>query len=91
MQPLMEAGLDSLGAVELRASLEAAFAQEMPATVTFDYPSIAALANFIAGRQATPQVLVLVCLPTALLLVSFFFMMHWVLRRNCGAGCNQKE
>ena len=55
----MEAGLDSLGAVELRASLESVFAQEMPATVTFDYPSIAALAKFIAGRQTVLQVLFL--------------------------------
>ena len=51
MQPLMEAGLDSLGAVELRTSLEAAFSMELPATVTFDYPSITALAKYIAGQQ----------------------------------------
>lgn len=51
MQPLMEAGLDSLGAVELRTSLEAAFSMELPATVTFDYPSISALAKYIAGQQ----------------------------------------
>jgi hypothetical protein len=47
----MEAGLDSLGAVELRASLETKFAVEMPATVTFDYPTISSLATFIAGQQ----------------------------------------
>lgn len=50
MQPLMEAGLDSLGAVELRSSLENAFALEMPATVTFDYPSVAALAKYISSQ-----------------------------------------
>lgn len=47
----MEAGLDSLGAVELRTSLETAFAMEMPATITFDYPTIGALAKYIAGHQ----------------------------------------
>lgn len=49
----MEAGLDSLGSVELRTSLENAFGFEMPATVTFDYPSINALAKYIAS-QHTP-------------------------------------
>lgn len=53
-QPLMDAGLDSLGAVELRASLESAFAMELPATVTFDHPSVAALAAHIAGRSKVP-------------------------------------
>lgn len=35
-QPLMEAGLDSLGAVEVRTSLERAFDIDLPATITFD-------------------------------------------------------
>jgi len=51
-QPLMEAGLDSLGAVELRASLVTEFGMELPATLTFDYPSIAALSKFLAGELA---------------------------------------
>ena len=48
-QPLMEAGLDSLGAVELRNALAAKFAVELPATVTLDQPTIAALAQHIAS------------------------------------------
>ena len=54
MQPLMEAGLDSLGAVELRNQLATEFqAVELPATLTFDYPTIGALAAFIASQRGT--------------------------------------
>ena len=48
-QPLMEAGLDSLGAVELRNALGARFGIEMPATLTFDHPSITALAAYVSA------------------------------------------
>lgn len=44
----MEAGLDSLSMVELRASLESTFAIELPATSIFDHPTIRALAGHIA-------------------------------------------
>lgn len=46
--PLMAAGLDSLGAVELRNDLEAAFDCKLPSTVVFDYPTVGALAGFLA-------------------------------------------
>ena len=45
----MEAGLDSLGAVELRNALASLFAVDLPATVTFDHPTAVALGTFIAG------------------------------------------
>ena len=51
-QPLMEAGLDSLGAVELRNALSAKFRLDLPPTVTLDYPSVAALAEYIAAQGA---------------------------------------
>ena len=56
-QPLMEAGLDSLAAVELRNELGSLFGVSMPATVTFDYPTVTALAGFIASktRPAAPH------------------------------------
>ena len=51
-QPLMECGLDSLGAVELRNSLATRFSlTDLPATMTFDHPSVNAIASFIAGMS----------------------------------------
>ena len=49
---LMEAGLDSLGAVELRNALSKQFGLELPATLTFDYPTSAAISGFIADSIA---------------------------------------
>ena len=52
LQPLMEAGLDSLGAVELRNSLATRCDLDLPATLTFDYPTVAALAAYIDNNLA---------------------------------------
>lgn len=51
--PLMDSGLDSLGAVELRNTLSEAFALDLPATLTFDYPSANAIAGFIISTFAS--------------------------------------
>lgn len=51
-QPLMEAGLDSLGAVELRNSISSSFGVDLPATASFDFPTISALATHLAGVVA---------------------------------------
>jgi 3-oxoacyl-(acyl-carrier-protein) synthase/acyl carrier protein len=50
--PLMDSGLDSLGAVELRNSLAASFALPLPATVVFDYPTIEALSKYISNKTS---------------------------------------
>ncbi len=39
-QPLMEAGLDSLAAVELRSAISARFGIAVPATVALDHPTV---------------------------------------------------
>lgn len=54
LQPLMEAGLDSIGAVELRNAVNTKFGIELPATATFDYPSADALARFVV-QQTDPM------------------------------------
>lgn len=41
------AGLDSLGAVELRNSLEGSLHMQLPGTLVFDYPSTAALVDYL--------------------------------------------
>ena len=38
--PLMSAGLDSLGAVELKNGVSARFGVTLPATVAIDYPTL---------------------------------------------------
>lgn len=49
---LMAAGLDSLGALDLRKQLSSAFAMDLPPTLIFDYPSIGELAAALVGRVA---------------------------------------
>ncbi len=51
-EPLMEAGLDSIGAVELRNSVATRYGIDLPATTTFDQPTIRALGNYLAAMLA---------------------------------------
>ncbi len=46
----MQAGLDSLGAVELRNAITLEFEVDIPATAAFDYPTISSLAAFIVSQ-----------------------------------------
>lgn len=49
-EPLMAAGLDSLGAVELRNSLEASLGLQLPGTLVFDFPTSTAVARHVVSR-----------------------------------------
>ena len=50
--------LDSLSIVDLRASLERAFALELPATLLFDHPTIASLAKHIVLMMSTVSIII---------------------------------
>lgn len=54
-QPLMEAGMDSLGAVELQSKLADRFRLELPPTLMFDYPTAAALAAYLTAQLPQQQ------------------------------------
>jgi acyl carrier protein len=61
-QGLFEMGMDSLMSVELRKRLERGTGRSLPATLTFNYPNIAALADYLQrelsdhnNRNAGPQ------------------------------------
>ena len=46
--PLMAAGIDSLGAVELRDTLQEALGVQLTSTLLFDYPTVSAIAKHAA-------------------------------------------
>jgi 3-oxoacyl-(acyl-carrier-protein) synthase/thioesterase domain-containing protein len=50
--PLMDAGLDSLGAVELGNQLQTQSGQKLPSTLIFDYPTARQLSGYFAETAA---------------------------------------
>ena len=55
-QGFFEMGMDSLTSIQLRRALEAAVERPLPATLTFNFPTIATLTAFLANElfSATP-------------------------------------
>jgi acyl transferase domain-containing protein len=53
-QPLFDAGLDSLAAVEFRNILAAEFHRPLSSTLLFDYPTLLALARFFGQEPERP-------------------------------------
>jgi acyl carrier protein len=53
-KPLGEYGLTSLVGLELRSRLERDLALRLPATLAFNYPTVAALAEHLASRLGRP-------------------------------------
>ena len=54
-QGLRDVGLDSLMAVELRNVLQASVGATLPATLAFDYPTVAALVQYRIDRRPAPD------------------------------------
>jgi acyl transferase domain-containing protein len=48
------AGMDSITSVELKAELESALGVRLPTTVAFEYPNVAALAEFLVREVVDP-------------------------------------
>ena len=53
--PLMQKGMDSLGALELRNNIQTRFGLEVPATIIFHHPNIESLADYIKDRMSPIQ------------------------------------
>mmetsp|Transcript_13130 Transcript_13130/g.41968 ORF Transcript_13130/g.41968 Transcript_13130/m.41968 type:complete len:987 (-) Transcript_13130:26-2986(-) len=49
--PLMDSGMDSLSSVEFRNTVAKEFKMNLPATLTFDFPSVKALTEFIVEQS----------------------------------------
>jgi acyl transferase domain-containing protein/acyl carrier protein len=53
-QGLFDLGMDSLMSVELKGRLENGIGRKLPTTLTFNYPSVSAIADFLSCEQAGP-------------------------------------
>jgi long-chain acyl-CoA synthetase len=52
-QGFTELGMDSFASIELRARLEYLLERELPETLTFDHPTVAAVAEYLVRQLAT--------------------------------------
>ena len=53
---LFDLGMDSLMSVELKSRLEATVGQPLPTTLTFKYPTVAVLTDFLARELGVETV-----------------------------------
>src|SRR3989338_4962734 len=70
MRPLLEYGLNSVMAVELRDVLSQAIGSPLPATLLFDYPTIKSLTDFLAKKVSLSKHELIEVLPKKQLRVS---------------------
>ncbi len=54
-QGLFEAGLNSLGAVELINQLQVSLGHRLPGTLVFEYPTVATLSEYLAKKVLAPE------------------------------------
>lgn len=54
-QPLMDAGLGSIGALELQDSIAEHFGFEVPAMLAFDYPSVRSMSIYLLALQSSSE------------------------------------
>ena len=88
-EPLMGAGLDSIAAVELRNHVSSKYGIDLPATVTFDQPSVKALAGYLAAILAPQQQLQLQPTSETSLLVCFSYLLDGFALAQAGWLANQ--
>ena len=77
----MQAGLDSLGAVELRSAVCSAFGVDLAATFVFDYPTVAAMADYLTAATApsAPE-------PALAVVPAFHFIFAHKVQSPCGSA-----
>ena len=51
LEPVVQAGLDSLGAVELRNAIASTFGVSLPATAAFDHPTLSHMAAYVVTSR----------------------------------------